>query len=242
MSTADTALVPREHEIAQRTPANILDVIRFAVESPDVNVDKLAALVALHERIEERNAKVEFDAAMARLQARLPRITESGRIEINGRLQSRYALYEDIDAVIRPLLTDEGFSLSFDSDMKDGQVAMAGTVAHRLGHRETKRLILPIDISGNKNKTQAMGSTLSYGKRYLLALLLNIVTVSEDNDAQGDTNLAITTDQAIVLNDLIAETKSNLAKFCEWLKVASVAKIPRRDYDKARAMLERKRK
>ncbi|WP_340146807.1 ERF family protein [Halomonas sp. PA16-9] len=42
-------------------------------------------------------------------------------------------------------------------------------------------MLLPADISGNKNAVQAFGSSTSYGKRYVLSALLNITRGQDDN-------------------------------------------------------------
>ena len=41
--------------------------------------------------------------------------------------------------------------------------------------------MLPLDTSGSKNGVQAVGSTVSYGKRYAICALLNIST-GDDTD------------------------------------------------------------
>jgi hypothetical protein len=53
---------------------------------------------------------------------------------------------------------------------------------------------LPFDNSGSKNTVQAIGSSVSYGKRYVLCMLLNISTGGEDNDGNGAPS-AVTTQQ-----------------------------------------------
>lgn len=46
-------------------------------------------------------------------------------------------------------------------------------------------MLLPADVSGNKNAVQAFGSSTSYGKRYVLCALLNITTRGQDDNGHG---------------------------------------------------------
>ena len=55
------------------------------------------------------------------------------------------------------------------------------------GHKEEAELVLPADVSGGKNPVQAVGSSLSYGQRYVTKLLLNLASrrLDEDDDARS---------------------------------------------------------
>jgi hypothetical protein len=45
-------------------------------------------------------------------------------------------------------------------------------------------MVLQLDTGPGRNQNQAMGSTLSYGKRYTAEMLLNIVREGEDTDGK----------------------------------------------------------
>lgn len=235
--------VVREQPLAvvqQPTPAMILH--EAVQRGADVGV--IERLVALQERMERNDAEKAFYEAKARIHAKIPRIHESGAIVIRNEVQSRYAKYEDIDAVLRPLLDEEGFSLDFDAKWDGDRLAMTGTLAHRKGHRETKSLPMPIDISGSKNKTQAIGSTVSYGRRYLVTMLLNLVTENQDDDGNGGGNQFITQSQADEITGML-KTLEELGhpsrdSFLRWIGASAVAEIRAADCEKAMAMLKRK--
>ena len=54
--------------------------------------------------------------------------------------------------------------------------AGAGDLTHARGHSEKVWLQASRDDSGNKNAIQALGSTISYGRRYTTCDLLNITS------------------------------------------------------------------
>jgi hypothetical protein len=45
--------------------------------------------------------------------------------------------------------------------------------------------VLPVDLSGKKNPVQAVGSSVSYGKRYAIEALLNLTSRGQDDDSRG---------------------------------------------------------
>ena len=59
---------------------------------------------------------------------------------------------------------------------------MTGVLRHRAGHEEEAEIELPADASGDKNPVQAVGSTMSYGQRYVTRMLLNLTSRGEDDD------------------------------------------------------------
>lgn len=160
---------------------------------PNFDVDKLERLIELQTKETERQATVAFSTAFAAMQSEIPTIAKakSG----NG---SNYATLEDVVEITRPILNKYGFSLSFDTntvleknddksanDYK-GYVEITAILLHKHGHKEKTTLLVPFDYSGSKknNPAQAMGSSVSYGKRYTLCALLNIAT-RDDNDASA---------------------------------------------------------
>lgn len=173
----------------------ILAVIERAARDPNVDIDKMERLLAMQERVRERDAIVAFNEALSDLQPKLPVITERGKIIVraksaNGQRdgeitqETAYALWEDINEAIRPLLHEHGFALTFKTGQApDGKLLVTGILKHRMGHQEEAALPLPHDSSGSKNAVQAIGSSLSYGKRYAAMQLLNITTRGEDDNA-----------------------------------------------------------
>ncbi len=163
----------------QAEGATILSVISRAASDPNVDIDKMERLLQMHERMQSKQAEAEFAAALAEMQDALPSIGERG----NAANRYTYALWEDINAAIKPILKQHGFALSFRTDCTKEAISVTGVLTHRSGHREETTISLPADGSGNKNAVQAVASSVSYGKRYTAGALLNLTSHGEDDDA-----------------------------------------------------------
>jgi len=222
-------------------PTDLLSILAQAVVDPRMDVAKMERLLEMHRQVTEDQRRVEFSAAMARLQAVLPQITKEGRIVVSGTERSRFARIEDIDTAIRPLLAAEGFSLAFDTEAQDKGLLISAKISHAAGHSETRSLLLPVDAQGAKSPVQGVGSTVSYGRRYLIKMLLNITERGEDDDGQGGSQ-PITEAQAADLAALLTETKSDEPRFLTFMGVARVEDILARDYKRAVTALETKRR
>lgn len=166
----------------------LLEVISRAASDPTVNVENLGKLMDLYERISDRGAKAEFTQALATMQPLLPVITENGAISTDKgqTVQSTFARWEDINDAIRPILADHGFALNFKPGRAGDQVLVTGVLSHIGGHSEEATVTLGLDGSGSKNNVQAVGSSISYGKRYAAISLLNITSrAPADRDDDG---------------------------------------------------------
>ena len=165
--------------------ATILQIVQRAASDPSCDIDKMERLMQMHERLQARQAEQAFNDALAQMQVVLPEVSERGAIKNrNGDKQSTYALWEDINQAIKPVLAQHGFALSFRTSTETG-IAVTGVLSHKLGHREESSILLPADVSGSKNAVQAIASSISYGKRYTAGALLNLTSRGEDDDGQA---------------------------------------------------------
>lgn len=217
--------------------ATLLSVIARAAADPACDLDKMERLMAMHERMEAKQAEIAFADAMAAMQTELPSIGERG--DAAGRYT--FALWEDINTAIKPVLTRFGFALSFRTDFTSG-ITVTGVLQHKGGHKETTAITLPADPSGNKNAVQAVASSVSYGKRYAAGALLNLTSHGEDDDAYRAVIERISEEQAATLRDLMESTGSNVVQFLKWLKVDTIENIPAHAYATAHAALKAKEK
>lgn len=224
-----TALAPVNESAA------ILQVIQRAATDAAFDVEKMQRLLDMHERIQNNQAKVEFSSAMAAMQCEIPSIAERGKAHGN----IRYATLEDINDVIKPIMQRYGFAISFKVEHQQGGISVTGILMHRAGHREETTMLLPCDTSGSKNAVQAVGSSTSYGKRYVMCALLNITTRNEDDDGYAAAPVATITDhQAKSVKDLLAKCKQETQdKFVELYGEPN--EILKADYDKAFAQLQK---
>lgn len=168
--------------------ATIFQIIERAARDPSVDIDKMERLISMQERVQGRQAQVEFDNAMADAQEAMKPIRAN--LE-NKQTSSEYADYAALDRAIRPIYSKHGFSLSFTTGdgAPDNCVRVICTVAHRSGHRERPHLDMPADGKGARGgdvmtRTHATGAAITYGKRYLLGMIFNLA-VTRDDDGNG---------------------------------------------------------
>ena len=240
---ATRALKTVENIIDEKDRENtIINVIARAAADPNVDIDKLERLLEMQERVITRTARAAYYSALAEMQPNLPVVSERGGIkDRNGNIQSTYALWEDVNEAIRPILAEHGFALSFKVRRTENEITTTGILSHRDGHREETELSLPSDTSGSKNAVQSVGSSTSYGKRYTAFALLNITSSGEDDDGQsGGAPMPINAEQFDVLNGLADAVGANKPNFCKFLKVNSLKELPTSKYDIALSRLKEK--
>lgn len=181
--------------------------------------EKVEQYFGLLQRVRAADAKRAYDAAYSQMQPKLPIIGKKGDIKNKfGAVQSKYALWEDIVESIRPVLAEYGFALSFRTRVEGSTIIVTGILAHAEGHETTTELPVPADTSGAKNAVQAIGSSVSYGKRYVASALLNLAAKGEDDDARGAGGYASDAQIAEITN-LVEETKTADAKIFEFAGV-----------------------
>src|SRR5690606_26498677 len=186
--------------VVQAESATILQVIQRAAADPQCDIEKMERLMQMHERFQSRQAEQQYAEALAAMQQELPSIAERG----DAANRYTYALWEDINEALKPILAKHGFALSFRIPRNDKGVEVEGVLSHRAGHSERTSILLPADTSGNKNAVQAVASSVSYGKRYTAGALLNFTTHGEDDDAFTATAPALITEaQAKQLKSLL---------------------------------------
>ncbi len=235
---------------------SIMEVISRAAADPNTDVDKLDRLLSVYERVKANEARALYMKALSKMQPKLPVIGKRGKIEIRekdasgkrtGDVQqaTKYALWEDINEAITPILSKHGFGLSFRTGQAaDGKITVTGILSHSAGHQEDTTITLMHDSTGSKNNVQAIGSSISYGKRYTATLLLNITSRGEDDDGKAAGALEpVDEEQLTALRNAVEETGADLDKFVAYLKVPSLEELPASRYAEAmKALGNRKRK
>lgn len=243
-------------EIATYTPVSLpsapameaaayISMIERASRDPSVDLDKMERLMQMHQAAMERNAKAAYASALAEMQAHLPVVAERGTIQISrGSPGQSYALWEDINEAIKPVLAQYGFALSFRTGRTDAHIVVTGILSHRDGHSEETTMHLPLDTSGSKNAVQAVGSSTSYGKRYTASALLNLTSrAKEDRDDDGASagqRETITDEQEMQLREMAESVGAEMPKFLSFLKVQSLADLPAARFQPAMQALRAK--
>ena len=241
---SEAIAIRQEHAAPATTETTaIISMIERAARDPSVDIDKMERLMLMQERAFDRRAKAAYSSALAIMQPELPSIKERGGIKDRaGKVQSTYALWEDINDAIKPVLAKHGFAISFRVSHPEHCIAVTGVLSHEEGHSEETTIHLPHDGSGSKNAVQAVGSSVSYGKRYTAAALLNLTSHGEDDDGKrGGGGETITDAQADEIRDLAAEVKADINKFLNFFRAESIPDLAAKDFDRAIGMLNAKR-
>lgn len=230
-----------EHQMpaqqAQETSA-VLNMIERVAMDPNSDLAKLEKMLDMQERVLNRNAQQAFSADMALMQSELPRVVKSRQGH-----NSKYAPLEDINDAIRPALQKYGFAVTFGVEQLDAGIKIVTHLSHRQGHREETSIVLPAETSGSKNSVQAVGSSISYGKRYGICAILNIST-GDDTDGeapktQDNSANKITKNQTFKLMEMITAAGITVEKFCETARVDSVHDLEKSRFVAAKNRLQK---
>ena len=174
------------------TPANgaLMSFIERAAKDDSFDVAKFGELLRLQRDVGHDQSRRMFNQAMADAQSEMLPVVRDAK---NSHLGNKYAKLETIDAAMRPIYTRHGFSVRFGSAPAptEGYIRITCTVAHAGGYFEENYLDAPIaNIGSQGGRTattgvQAVGSAVTYLRRYLLGMVFNIVLADEDDDGEG---------------------------------------------------------
>ena len=177
------------NEIAPVNSTALMSFIERAAINPDFDVQKFGELLRMQREMEHDQARRAFNQAMAITQADMPPVVRSAT---NKHLGNKYAKLEDVDREMRPIYTAHGFSVRFGSaPAPEGYIRITCTVAHASGYFEENYLDAPtnnVGSQGGRTATtgvQAVGSAVTYLRRYLLGMVFNIVLADDDDDGEG---------------------------------------------------------
>lgn len=251
--TDQPVIIEEPHHVMIAEPT-MIQIIAQLASAPNAaqNVEVMKELLAM-QREEKRQQAIEaFNADLSAISSELPRIKRNGEVAYaedknnkNSPMKKAFsfARYEDIDEKLRPLLKTFNFSVSFTTEPRQGDgggLVIYGTLSHKQGHSISASIPLPLDTSGGKNNLQGYGSTISYGKRYLVCMLLNIVTENEDDDGKKSEIDTITVEQAAEIDTrLRALGPDRLQRFLNWAKVETILGLEAKKYGEAMKAIAR---
>lgn len=236
------SIIPEREQLpAVVTP---MAMLAKAVEGgADINV--LEKLMGLSERWEANQARKAFDNAMSAAKAEIPVILKNRVVDFTsqkGRTHYRHEDLAEIARTVSPILAKHGLSYRYRTTSNLNEpVTVTCIVSHRDGHFEENTLSAVRDDSGNKNSIQAVGSTLTYLQRMTLKAALGLAASDDDDGAALSTGDKITDQQRMALVDLADEVGADKEKFCKHMKIASLADLPAKDFNRAVAALNKKR-
>ena len=226
----------RGHEVVvhQTAPSDIVALLQTAVEH-NLPVEALERLQALHERVSDRAAAIEFARELAAFQEECPPIAKTSTANVVTKGGARYSYaYADLDQIartVRPLLAKRGFSYTWDSEVRDKALHCVCILRHVNGHAERANFAAPVESSAGMSEQQKHASALTYARRQSLVQVLGLTTTEPDTD--GAKIEPITQEQADDLRALIESEGAKLTRFLKWAKVERLEDLPARDYESA---------
>lgn len=208
VETENTDIV--NHPVVSQS-AQVMNSLTTQLESGSLQPEQLGMILDAQERVLDRQAKQDFSIAMANCQAEMPNILKT---KDNNQTHSKYETLDALNKAISPVYTSNGFSISFGTDtaheIDNPMIRVTAEVNHRGGWSKNYHYDLPYDMAGiagtiNKTKIHASGSTLTYGRRYLLKLIFNLTTVDElddDGNANGKSEIELLGYEVVRLKEI----------------------------------------
>lgn len=172
------------------------------------NIEVLERYIALREREEARQAKLEYDRHFSEMQAEFG--TAKRTKEGYG---YKYAPIEELQKEYGPIIAKHGFSYRWNEEKLDGYGKRCIMTISGWGHSESNcfdipTMEAPTNRNGQKtsNAVQVAGGMSTYGRRYTFIAGFGVIIEDEDPDA----NMPDDSDTLILdLRDYIASGKLN---------------------------------
>jgi hypothetical protein len=182
---------------------------------------------------------------IAALAAALPKLEGAKKNANNPHFKSKYA---DLGSVIDALepLKEHGLWFIQISKERDNGACFETVVIH--GPSGSQMSMGETFVPADRNNAQGFGSAQTYARRYGLLSAFGLATEDDDGNAAAKAPPAkkdapqgpLTDAQWGIITDLIQQTNSDVKAFCTAFKVASVKELPAAQFDRARAMLNKK--
>jgi len=162
----------------------------------------------------------------------------------NPAFKSKYADLGDINKVIKNPLSDNGLSLFTSCTKKENDLLVTTQLLHKSGQSIESSIIIPV----SKPNAHGLGSALTYGRRYTISCLLNIVSDTDDDGNAAAATIKKETPTKVInpaqfkeIYDLIFETNTDPVKFCEAFGIKDVEYLPSGKFLMALTSLQKKR-
>ena len=131
---------------------------------------------------------VEIAKALAKAQTELKNPNKNKTVNVRTQTGTnytyKYADLADILDQVKPILAKNGLTIvqGVVDDTADTRVKISTLLLHESGEWIKTELLMPPAHETRMNPAQALGSILTYGRRYAITSLLNLAA-DEDNDA-----------------------------------------------------------
>lgn len=223
-------------------PQTFLQAFMQAARDPRVNPEKMAAL-------KQMMTEQQWIESMLAAQSEIGE-HKIVKTTYNEHTRSHYIKLEALSAVIDPIARKHGFFLVYgmsDSPLDD-HYRITCDVAHKSGHVVHKEVDIGTDAAGpkgggTKSLAQGSGSSISYGRRYLKAMVFDVAIAGEDHDGatpkQRAKSEVIDQKQLDELTDLLNSTGAPpVDRFCNTFQIKHVEKLPAARFEEAKARIK----
>ncbi|EJF85901.1 MULTISPECIES: ERF family protein [Bartonella] len=193
-----------------------MDLILTRALENDIDMDRLERLIALREKEIERQNYQYFVSDLSAMQMEYQNIQKNAK---NAHTNSQYAtLDQHIDAV-KETLSKYHFAL-FSRIKEQGHDTMIieMTLTHPSGNKISTEGKFPYDVKGCKSTIQSVGSTITYARRYLLSMLLNVASKEDDTDGNIPIKSAFP-QQITEIRNLMSQTQTEEEKILAYANV-----------------------
>ena len=238
----------------ENLPAAPMNPLAAVLSDPkriaELDVDKLERLLEMQRTLDADDARRQFFAAFRDVQDEMTKVPKHG---INPQTRSRYALAEDVYAMLDPITVRHGFSRSLSTEPSnlDNHMRFILLIRHTGGHHEEHRFDAPIDDMGmkgapTKTRLHGMASSYTYCERHMVCKAFAVQIGERDDDGNAAAGLGpsaepITADQAADLETLMQDVRADRARFLAYFGVETLEAVPAGRYREAVSMLNRKR-
>lgn len=197
------------------------------------------------------NAQTKIEPSLISALAKaLPELESAKKNKANPAFKSKYA---DLGAVIEALepITKHGLWYRQHQHENENGAMVETFYIHESGQEMSAGTVF---MPATKRDAQGFGSALSYARRYGLQCAFGLATEDDDGNAAVRSTQAkaasspaqtapagpISDAEWGIITDLIQQTNSDTKAFCTAFKIASVKELPAAQFDRARAMLNKK--
>ena len=158
----------------------------------------------------------------------------------NPFFKSRYSDLASVMEAIRKPFADNGLSFIQAPSFGDGRVSITTRIMHSSGQWYQSTLDVPVA----KNDAQAVGSAITYAKRYGLQSMAGVPSIDDDGEAavnrQAPPPATITAAEAALLTSIIERLGVDMERFCKAFNINDIDELPAAQLDRAHTQLAKK--
>lgn len=210
---APLTTLPADGAVSAQAAMAMIELSRR--EGGQIDIETLRELRGMAKELRDEERLQWFSRELAAAQSECQAVVKAAEVKLSkpggeDKGGYKYAANEDIDEMLRPVMTKYGFSVTYDREPRQGDGGgfnVTGTLWHRSGHFIKASFPLPLDSGPGRNNLQAAGSTDTYAQKYILIGFFRIVRKNADDDGFAAGATPIGQDQAARLIELVDEAK-----------------------------------